>query len=141
MTLQVIQRFGKVFNLNANYTLSHTLDDGTFTTFVSTPQDLYNRPLERANSNQDLRHRFITNFTATAPSDCHLRNFALSNIVTLQSGRPFPCSWNSTPMATPIPSPIALQTWAGTLTTETISIHGTCASLVISKFGSARDLI
>jgi hypothetical protein len=89
MTLQVIQRFGKVFNLNANYTLSHTLDDGTFTTFVSTPQDLYDRPLERANSNQDVRHRFITNFTATAPSDSHLRNFALSNIVTLQSGRPF----------------------------------------------------
>lgn len=89
MTLQVIERFGKVFNLDANYTFSHTLDDGTFTTFVSTPQDLYDRSLERANSNQDVRQRFITNFTATAPSDSFLRNFALSSIVTLQTGRPF----------------------------------------------------
>ncbi len=89
MTLQVIERFGKVFNLDANYTLSHTLDDGTFTTFVSAPQDLYDRSLERANSNQDVRQRFVTNFTATAPSDSFLRNFALSSIVTLQTGRPF----------------------------------------------------
>jgi len=89
VTLQVIVRFGKVFNLDANYTLSHTLDDGTFTTFVSTPQDLYDRSLERANSNQDVRQRFITNFTATAPSDSFLHNFALSSIVTLQMGRPF----------------------------------------------------
>ncbi len=87
----MIQRFGKVFNLDANYTFSHTLDDGTFTTFVSTPQDLYARALERANSNQDVRQRFIMNFTATAPapSEIFLRNFALSSIVTLQTGRPF----------------------------------------------------
>jgi outer membrane receptor protein involved in Fe transport len=89
VTLQVIERFGKVFNLDANYTFSHTLDDGTFTTFVSTPQDLYDRSLERANSNQDVRQRFVTNFTATAPSHSFLRNFALSSIVTLQTGRPF----------------------------------------------------
>jgi Carboxypeptidase regulatory-like domain/TonB dependent receptor len=88
LTLQVIERI-KYFSLNANYTLSHTLDDGTFTTFVSTPQDLYDRSLERANSNQDVRHRFVTNFTATAPKDSLLRNFELSSIVTLQSGRPF----------------------------------------------------
>jgi hypothetical protein len=88
LTLQVVER-SKYFSLNANYTFSHTLDDGTFTTFVSTPQDLYNRSLERANSNQDVRHRFITNFTATAPKDTFLRNFELSSIVTLQSGRPF----------------------------------------------------
>jgi len=88
-TLQVIERFGKTFNLDANYTFSHTLDDGTFTTFVSTPQDLYARPLERANSNQDVRQRFIANFTATAPGNSLLRNFALSSIITLQTGRPF----------------------------------------------------
>jgi hypothetical protein len=88
-TLQVIEKLGKVFNVDANYTFSHTFDDGTFTTFVSTPQDLYDRSRERANSNQDIRQRFITNFTATAPSDSHLRNFALSSIVSLQTGRPF----------------------------------------------------
>ena len=89
LTLQVIERFRKNFSLDANYTFSHTIDDGTFTTFVSTPQDLYDRALERANSNQDVRHRFITNFTATAPEDSFLRHFQLSSIITLQSGRPF----------------------------------------------------
>jgi outer membrane receptor protein involved in Fe transport len=88
MTLQVSERI-KYFNLNANYTLSHTLDDGTFTTFVSTPQDLYDRSLERANSNQDVRHRFIANFTAIGPKDTFVRNFEFSSIITLQSGRPF----------------------------------------------------
>ncbi|HXN74763.1 MAG TPA: TonB-dependent receptor [Candidatus Acidoferrales bacterium] len=89
MTLQVTERAGQYFTLNANYTLSHTLDDGTFTTFVSTPQDLYNRSLERANSNQDVRQRFIANFTGTGPIHSILRNFTMSNIVTLQTGRPF----------------------------------------------------
>jgi len=36
-----------------------------------------------------VRQRFITNFTATAPGDSFFRNFALSSIVTLQTGRPF----------------------------------------------------
>ena len=44
---------------------------------------------ERANSNQDVRNRFVANFTATAPQDSWLRNFEFSSIITLQSGRPF----------------------------------------------------
>lgn len=90
LTLQVIEKAGKYFQLNANYTLSHTLDDGTFVTFVSTPQSNAARNLERANSNQDARHRFVTNFTADAPQQWKLlRNFEFSSIVTLQSARPF----------------------------------------------------
>ncbi len=89
LTLQVTERFKNNFTLNANYTFSHTLDDGTFTTFVSTPQDLYDRSLERANSNQDVRHRFVANFSVEGPKDSFLRNFTFSNIVTLQSPRPF----------------------------------------------------
>lgn len=89
LTLQVTERAGQYFSLNANYTFSHTLDDGTFTTFVSTPQDLYNRGLERANSNQDVRQRFVANFTGTTPVHSILRNFSMSSIVTLQTGRPF----------------------------------------------------
>ncbi len=88
LTLQVSDRI-KNFTLNANYTLSHTLDDGTFTTFVSTPEDVYERNLERANSNQDVRHRFIGNFTADGPKHSFVRNFEFSSIITLQSGRPF----------------------------------------------------
>jgi outer membrane receptor protein involved in Fe transport len=89
LTLQASQKAGRYFQMRANYTFSKTLDDGTFTTFVSTPQDLYRRFLERANSNQDVRHRFVANFVATAPEKTFLRNFELSSIITAQSGRPF----------------------------------------------------
>jgi outer membrane receptor protein involved in Fe transport len=88
-TLQATERFGNYLRFNANYTFSKTLDDGTFTTFVSTPQDFYDRPLERANSNQDIRNRFIANFTADGPEKTFVRNFELSSIITAQSGRPF----------------------------------------------------
>jgi outer membrane receptor protein involved in Fe transport len=87
--ISVTERAGQYFRFNANYTFSKTLDDGTFTTFVSTPQDLYHRSLERANSNQDVRHRFIANFTATGPQKTFLRNTVLSSIITLQGARPF----------------------------------------------------
>ena len=89
VTLQVNKRAGHYVTLNANYTFSHTLDDGTFTTFVSTPQDLYRRDLERATSNQDVRHRLVGNFTLEGPQHTFLRNFLLSSIVTVQSPRPF----------------------------------------------------
>jgi outer membrane receptor protein involved in Fe transport len=89
VTLSATERAGNYLQFHANYTLSRTLDDGTFTTFVSTPQDLYNRPAERANSNQDIRHRFVANFTASAPEHSFARNFVLSGIVTLESPRPF----------------------------------------------------
>jgi len=88
-TLQVNKTSGKYFNINANYTLSHTLDDGTFATFISVPEDVFRRGLERATSNQDARHRLVTNFSLTGPSQGFLRNFLLSNIVTLQSPRAF----------------------------------------------------
>ena len=82
-------RMGTHFHFNANYTYSHTIDDGTFTTFVSTPQDLYDRAAERADSVQDVRHRFVANFVAKGPDKQVLRNFEFSNILNLQSGRPF----------------------------------------------------
>jgi hypothetical protein len=88
-TISVSDRFGQYFRFNANYTYSHTTDDGTFLTFVSTPEDLYTRKLERADSVQDLRHRFVANFTADAPQNSFLRNFEFSSIINLQSARPF----------------------------------------------------
>ncbi|HEY1263993.1 MAG TPA: TonB-dependent receptor [Terriglobales bacterium] len=90
-TLSISDRLGSYFRFNANYTWSHTLDDGTFTTFVSTPQDLYRRDLEAANSVQDVRHRFVANFTASTPAKANpfLRDFEFSSIINLQSARPF----------------------------------------------------
>jgi hypothetical protein len=89
MTLQVVERFGKRFNLNANYTWSHIIDDGNFTTFINLPQNQFDNISERANSNQDIRHRFVANFTATGPEHGILRNFELSSVITIQGGRPF----------------------------------------------------
>jgi len=89
VTISATERLGQYFRLNANYTFSKTLDDGTFTTFVSTPQDFYHRAAERANSNQDIRHRFVGNFTASGPQKTFLRNTEVSGIVTLEGARPF----------------------------------------------------
>ncbi|HYA22827.1 MAG TPA: TonB-dependent receptor [Terriglobales bacterium] len=88
-TISVTDKFNQYFRFNANYTLSHAQDDGTFLTFVSTPEDLYERKLERADSVQDVRHRFVANFTADTPNHGIFRNFEFSSIVELQSPRPF----------------------------------------------------
>jgi hypothetical protein len=89
VTLQAKEKAGKYLQLNANYTFSKTFDNGTFTTFVSTPQSNAQRDLERALSNQDVRHRFVANFVAYAPKDSFARNFEFSSIITVQSPRPF----------------------------------------------------
>ena len=88
-TLQMTQRLGKQFYLNANYTFSHIIDNGNFTTFINLPQNQFDYRSERANSNQDVRHRFVANFTATAPEKSFLRHFEVGSIITIQSGRPF----------------------------------------------------
>ncbi|HXY50361.1 MAG TPA: carboxypeptidase regulatory-like domain-containing protein [Terriglobales bacterium] len=87
-TITAIERI-RNFQMTANYTYSHTIDDGNFTTFINLPVNQFDYTAERANSNQDARHRFVVNFTATAPKTGWWRNFALSSIITLQSGRPF----------------------------------------------------
>jgi hypothetical protein len=87
-TLTVLKR-GTYFNLTANYTYSHIIDNGNFTTFINLPVNQFDYAAERANSNQDARHRLVANFTAIAPKTGPWRNFELSNIVNLQSGRPF----------------------------------------------------
>jgi hypothetical protein len=89
LTVTAIERWGKYLNLTANYTFSHTIDNGNFTTFINLPPNQFNYASERANSNQDVRHRFVTNFTVDAPKESFLRNFQFSSIITLQAGRPF----------------------------------------------------
>ncbi len=89
LTLQVTEKAGKYLRLNANYTFSKTIDDGTYLVFVSTPQSNEQRSLERAVSNQHVPHRFVANFVADAPEHSFLRNFELSSIVTVQSPRRF----------------------------------------------------
>jgi hypothetical protein len=88
-TITVIERPGTYLNFTANYTYSHTIDNGNFTTFINLPENQFNYAAERANSNQDARHHFVANLTAQAPKKTFLRNFQFSSIVTAQSGRPF----------------------------------------------------
>jgi hypothetical protein len=88
MTLTAMERI-KNFRMTANYTYSHTIDNGNFTTFINLPPNQFDYNSERGNSNQDIRNRLVTNFTATAPEHTVLRDFELSSIITLQSGRPF----------------------------------------------------
>ena len=83
------ERAGKYLNMLASYTWSHTFDNGNFTTFINLPVNQFNYAAERAPSNQDLRNRFLLNFTATTPDKSFVRYFEFSGIVTLQSGRPF----------------------------------------------------
>lgn len=95
LTLTGIERVGKYFNMTANYTYSHTIDNGNFTTFINLPVNQFNYAAEKANSNQDARHHFVTNFTASAPNTGIWRNFEFSSIITLQSGRPFTLYYGS----------------------------------------------
>jgi outer membrane receptor protein involved in Fe transport len=87
-TLTVMER-SKYLSLTANYTYSHTIDNGNFTTFINLPVNQFDYKAERANSNQDGRHRFVANFSATGPESSFARHFVFSSIVTAQSGRPF----------------------------------------------------
>jgi len=93
-TVTVIER-RKYLNLTANYTYSHAIDNGNFTTFINLPPNQFDYGAERSNSNQDVRHRFVMNWTATAPNHGAWRNFQLSSIVTLESGRPFTIFYGS----------------------------------------------
>jgi hypothetical protein len=89
LTVTATEKWGNYVNLTANYTYSHTIDNGNFTTFINLPPNQFDYASERGNSNQDLRHHFVTNFTLAAPEKSFLRNFEFSSIITLQSGRPF----------------------------------------------------
>ena len=132
-TFQVNERWGRHLTFNANYTFSKTLDNGTFTTFVSTPQSLYQRNLERANSNQDVRHRFVGNFVAVGPEHGWLRNLQLGGVVTMQSPRPFTILRDSTSIATRILLLIASASRPGTPIGATECMQLICACLARSE--------
>ncbi|HYY72829.1 MAG TPA: TonB-dependent receptor [Candidatus Bathyarchaeia archaeon] len=118
MTLQAMERAGTYFRLNANYTFAKTLDDGKFLVFVDTPQSNDQRGLERAVSNQNVRHRFIANFVADAPDKPWVRDFQFSSIVTVQSPRGFTVFagadfWNTGNPVNPRVGQLARNTYLG----------------------------
>ncbi len=97
LTVTAIERLGNYFNLTANYTYSHTIDNGNFTTFINLPVNQFNYAAEEANSNQDQRHLLVTNFTANSPTTgaWWRKNWLFSSIITLGAGRPFTIYYGS----------------------------------------------
>lgn len=89
LLLNFNKRLSHNFSYELSYTYSHSIDNGPNPSFVLIPQDSNNGNFsaERANSADDVRHRFVGNATFESPKSWNvaLRNFALSTIVTLQS--------------------------------------------------------
>ena len=97
LTFNLSKRFSKGFELLSSYTFSHSIDDSTDLQSPLEPQDSRFPKLERANSVNDQRHRWVTSAVLQSPSgksgDGFFKrffgDFTLSPIVEFSSGRPF----------------------------------------------------
>jgi len=87
LLLNVNKRFSNHFSGEISYTFSHTIDDGPNPSFVLIPQDSANFGREKANSADDVRHRFVANAIVASPTTGRMwwRDYQLSTIITLQS--------------------------------------------------------
>ncbi len=97
LTVNVQKTFSKGFELLSSYTWSHSIDDGTDLQSTLEPQDSRFPFLERSNSVNDQRHRWVTSAvfqSAQAKSGDgawkhFLGGFTLAPIIDVSSGRPF----------------------------------------------------
>jgi hypothetical protein len=97
LTVNVEKRFSRGFELFSSYTWSHSIDDGTDLQSPLEPQDSRFPFLERSNSVNDQRHRWVTsavfNSGAAKSGDTAWRHFisgfTVAPIIDVSSGRPF----------------------------------------------------
>lgn len=106
VTFRVERRLSEGFSVNANYTLSKSVDDasdpGGTTNEANLPQDVRDRGAERALSSFDHKHRFVASGSYELPFGKGERflnrpgllttlagGWKLTGIATLQSGAPF----------------------------------------------------
>ncbi len=97
VTFNLSKRFSKGFELLSSYTYSHSIDDSTDLQSPLEPQDSRFPFLERADSVNDQRHRWVTSAVLQSPSGKSgdgafkrfFGDFTLSPIVEFSSGRPF----------------------------------------------------
>jgi hypothetical protein len=86
-TVSFRKNFSHYYSVLANYTFSKSIDIGTDVQLTDTPMDYLNPGLDRAVSDNDVRHRFVLTALAATPSRWPLlfRNFKASMLTTLQS--------------------------------------------------------
>ncbi|MGB7847621.1 MAG: carboxypeptidase regulatory-like domain-containing protein [Candidatus Acidiferrum sp.] len=97
LTINLEKRFSKHFQLLSSYTWSHSIDDGTDLQSTLEPADSRFPQLEKGNSVNDQRHRWVTSGVfQTSPHaagqsfrDNFLSNFTIAPLVEWSSGRPF----------------------------------------------------
>ncbi len=97
LTVNLTKRFSRGFELLSSYTWSHSIDDSTDLQSTLEPQDSRFPFLERGNSDNDQRHRWVTSAvfqTGAGHSGENLwrhflSDFTLAPIIELSSGRPF----------------------------------------------------
>ncbi|HYW65323.1 MAG TPA: hypothetical protein VFB10_01335, partial [Candidatus Dormibacteraeota bacterium] len=97
LTVNLEKRFSKHFELLSSYTWSHSMDDSTDLQSTLEPQDSRFPGLERSDSVNDQRHRWVT--SAVFQSSPHksgetfwnsfISNFTLAPLVEVSSGRPY----------------------------------------------------
>jgi hypothetical protein len=97
LTVNVSKHFSNHFELLSSYTWSHSIDDATDLQSTLEPQDSRFPFLERANSVNDQRHRWVTSGVFQTSPHTHgegfmhafLSNFTVAPLIELSSGRPF----------------------------------------------------
>jgi hypothetical protein len=97
LTVNVQKRVSKGFELLSSYTWSHSIDNGTDLQSTLEPQDSRFPFLEKSNSVNDQRHRWVTSAvfqTAAGRGGDNLwkhfiGGFTVAPIIELSSGRPF----------------------------------------------------
>jgi hypothetical protein len=87
LLVNVTKRLSHHFSGGISYTYGHSIDDGPNPSFVLIPQDITKFRAEKANSADDIRHRFVGNAVLSSPTTGSMwfRDFQLGFIATLQS--------------------------------------------------------
>ncbi len=97
LTINVQKSFSRHFTMLSSYTWSHSIDNGTDLQSTLEPADSRFPFLERGNSVNDQRHRWVTSGVfQTSPhrggdsfAQSFFSDFTLAPLVELSSGRPF----------------------------------------------------
>jgi Carboxypeptidase regulatory-like domain len=97
LTVNVTKRFSHGVELLSSYTYSHSIDDSTDLQTLLEPQDSRFPNVERSNSDNDQRHRWVTSAVFQSPSAKQgdgawkhfTGDFTLAPIIEVSSGRPY----------------------------------------------------